>query len=71
MASTIDLVEPLSERELEVLRLIAAGLSNGEIARRLVVAEGTIKKHTHNIFGKLEVESRSQAILRAQELHLI
>jgi LuxR family maltose regulon positive regulatory protein len=65
------LVEPLSERELEVLRLMAAGLSNAEIADRLVVAVGTVKKHTHNIFGKLEVRSRAQAILRAGELKLL
>jgi LuxR family maltose regulon positive regulatory protein len=65
------LVEPLSERELEVLRLVAAGLSNREIADELIVAVGTVKKHTHNVFGKLGVRSRTQAILRAKELNLI
>ncbi|MCB9098896.1 MAG: tetratricopeptide repeat protein [Anaerolineales bacterium] len=65
------LIEPLSDRELEVLDLIAAGLSNQEIADKLIIAEGTVKKHIHNIFGKLGVRRRSQAILRATELNLL
>ena len=65
------LIEPLSERELEVLRLIAAGLSNKEIAQELVLAIGTVKKHTNNIYGKLGVQRRAQAIRRAQELTLV
>jgi LuxR family maltose regulon positive regulatory protein len=65
------LVEPLSERELEVLRLIAAGLSNQAIADRLVVAVSTIKKHVNNIYGKLDVQSRTQALVRARELALL
>ncbi|MCB0192060.1 MAG: tetratricopeptide repeat protein [Anaerolineae bacterium] len=65
------LIEPLSDRELEVLELIATGLSNQEIADKLIIAEGTVKKHIHNIFGKLGVRRRSQAILRATELHLL
>jgi LuxR family maltose regulon positive regulatory protein len=65
------LVEPLSERELEVLHLISAGHSNQEIAARLVVTLNTVKKHTSNIYGKLEVNSRTQAIARARELGLI
>ncbi|MCL5996120.1 MAG: LuxR C-terminal-related transcriptional regulator [Chloroflexi bacterium] len=65
------LIEPLSERELEVLRLIAAGASNREIADRLIVAVNTIKKHTGNIFGKLGVTNRTQAVARARELGLI
>ena len=64
-------VEQLSERELEVLRLVGAGLSNREIAEQLVLAIGTVKKHTNNIYGKLGVRSRAQAILRAQELGLL
>jgi LuxR family maltose regulon positive regulatory protein len=64
------LVEPLSERELEVLRLIAGGLSNREIADKLVIAPGTVKAHAYNIYQKLGVSSRTQAIARARELHL-
>jgi ATP/maltotriose-dependent transcriptional regulator MalT len=63
--------DALSERELEVLRLAADGLSNREIAVRLVVTVGTVKKHLNNIFGKLGVERRTQAIERARELQLI
>jgi LuxR family maltose regulon positive regulatory protein len=65
------LVEPLSERELEVLRLLAVGLSNKEIAETLVIAVGTVKKHLKNIYGKLDVHSRTQAVVRAQELNLL
>ena len=65
------LVEPLSERELEVLRLIAAGLSNQEIAERAVITLNTVKKHTSNIFAKLGVASRTQALARARELGLL
>jgi ATP/maltotriose-dependent transcriptional regulator MalT len=63
--------EPLTERELEVLRLVAAGTSNREIAVRLTVTLGTVKKHLNNIFGKLDVESRTQALARARELGLL
>ncbi|NLF11573.1 MAG: response regulator transcription factor, partial [Anaerolineaceae bacterium] len=65
------LVEPLSSRELEVLALLAAGHSNREIARELVVTVGTVKKHTHNIYGKLQAGSRTQAIARARALGLL
>ena len=65
------LVEPLSEREREVLRLVAAGLSNQEIAARLIVGVSTVKKHINNIFGKLAVRSRTQALARARELNLL
>ena len=63
--------ERLSLRELEVLRLMASGKSNAEIARVLVVAVSTVKSHTNSIFGKLEVTSRSDAILRAREMRLL
>jgi ATP/maltotriose-dependent transcriptional regulator MalT len=56
---------------LELLRLVAAGYSNKQIAQELFLAVGTVKKHLNNIFGKLEVGSRTQAIIRAQELDLL
>ncbi|MEJ2558966.1 MAG: response regulator transcription factor, partial [Anaerolineae bacterium] len=65
------LIEPLSERELEVLRRVAAGYSNQEIAQDLVVAVSTVKKHISNIYSKLEVGSRTQAVARARELGLV
>ena len=65
------LIEPLSERELQVLRLVAAGKSNQEIAAELVLAVGTVKAHTSNIYGKLGVRSRTQAVARARELNLL
>ncbi len=65
------LEEPLSEREREVLRLIAAGLSNRDIAQELVLATGTVRKHINNIFGKLNVRSRTQAAAQARELGLL
>jgi len=65
------MVEPLSERELEVLRLIAAGRSNHEIAHDLIIAVGTAKRHVHSIFGKLGVSNRLEAVIRARELGLL
>jgi len=65
------LVDPLSERELEILRLIAQGASNREIAGTLFLAEGTVKNHVTNILGKLEVRDRTQAALKAKESSLI
>jgi LuxR family maltose regulon positive regulatory protein len=64
-------VEPLSERELEVLRLIAEGLSNEEVAQRLVVSLPTIKFHTSNIYGKLSVRNRTEAVAKARGLGLL
>ncbi len=64
----INLVEPLSEREIEVVRLLAAGLSNLEIAHKLFLSPNTLKAHTQNIYDKLDVHSRVQAVNRAREL---
>jgi len=65
------LVEPLTARELEVLGLIAAGLSNREIAERLFIVVGTVKRHINNIYGKLQVRRRTEAVARARELGLL
>jgi LuxR family maltose regulon positive regulatory protein len=66
-----ELVEPLSERELDVLGLIAEGLSNREIAERLFISLHTVKWHTGNIYGKLGVKSRTQAVARARTFGLL
>jgi LuxR family maltose regulon positive regulatory protein len=63
--------EPLSSRELEVLRLMMAGKSNAEIAQALVIALSTVKTHTNNIYGKLGVTRRTAAIARARDLRLL
>lgn len=71
MAGSSGLIEPLSERELEIVRLLANGESNKEIAARLYITEGTVKNHVTNVLGKLGVRDRTQAALRARELGLI
>ncbi len=68
---TDTLPEPLSARELDVLRLVGQGLSNPEIADRLVLAPSTVKTHINNIYGKLGVQNRVQAIQRGRELGLL
>jgi LuxR family maltose regulon positive regulatory protein len=65
------LIEPLSPRELEVIQLIATGTSNPEISRKLFISVNTVKKHITNIFGKLGVTSRTQAVARARQLRLV
>jgi len=62
--------ETLTQREIEVLRLIAQGLSNRAIAERLIISEGTVKTHVHHILHKLDVASRTEAVARARELLL-
>ena len=64
------LMEPLSERELEVLRLLGTDLDGPEIARELVVSLNTMHTHTKNIYAKLGVNTRRAAVRRAEELHL-
>ena len=63
--------EPLSERELEVLALLASGRTNAEIARDLYVAVGTVKSHSGNIYRKLEAANRTEAVSRAREMNLL
>lgn len=65
------LVEPLSRRESQILKVLATGASNREIAQQLYIAEGTVKNHVTNILGKLGVRDRTQAALKARELRLI
>ena len=65
------LIEPLSQRELEILRLIAQGLSNQEISRTLFLALNTVKGHNRIIFDKLQVKSRTEAVARARQLGLL
>lgn len=62
------LAEPLTPQETEILRLIADGLTNRDIAERLVITVGTVKIHTHNLYGKLRVKNRTQAVAHAREL---
>ena len=65
------LINPLSARELEVLRLVALGKSNKQIADELVLATGTVKRHLNNIFGKLNVQNRTECVARVKELDLL
>ena len=70
-ASPQTLIEPLSQREQEVLTLIAEGLTNKEIAQQLIVAPGTVKAHTSSIYRKLDVSNRTEAVARARQLHIL
>jgi len=65
------LIEPLSERELEVLQLIAEGLSNQEIATRLFLSLHTVKTHTRNIYSKLNAHNRTEAVARARTVGIL
>ena len=71
MPAAQPLVEPLSERELEVLRLLGTELSGPEIAQELNVSLSTLRTHTQNIYTKFGVNNRREAIRRAEELHLL
>jgi LuxR family maltose regulon positive regulatory protein len=66
-----EMIESLTDRKLAVLRLIATGLSNKEIAQRLIVSIHSVRNHTANIFGKLQVENQVQAVERAHTLALL
>jgi LuxR family maltose regulon positive regulatory protein len=66
-----DLVEPLSKRELEVLECLARGLTNHEIAQELIISLDTVKTHTGNIYSKLDVNNRIQAVIKAKALGLV
>ena len=65
------LIDPLSDREMEVLQLFADGLSNQEIAERLIISLGTVKAHSSNIYRKLDVRNRTQAVIAAREMELL
>src|SRR5690606_16028106 len=65
------IMEPLTNRELEILRLIAAGQSNAEIGRRLYLALSTVKGHNLRLFDKLQAQNRTEAVARARELGLL
>jgi len=65
------LIEPLTDRELQVLRLMVAGLSNPEIAEELFIAVSTVKSHVNHIYGKLGVSNRVEAVTMAQDLDLL
>ena len=69
--TSLDRPDPLTERETEILRLMAGGYSNKEIANSLGVAEGTVKNHVSNILSKLGVRDRTRAVLKAFELKLV
>lgn len=71
LSESTALVEALSERELEVLQLIATGLSNRKVAQQLVIMPGTVKKHLEHIYSKLNVHNRTEAIARARMLHML
>jgi DNA-binding NarL/FixJ family response regulator len=70
-AATQDLIEPLSEREIEILKLVSQGLTNKEIAARLYLAEGTVKNYVTSILQKIDARDRTQAAIRARELGLL
>jgi LuxR family maltose regulon positive regulatory protein len=70
-SSQAGLLEPLTDRELEVLALLMKRMSNKEIADALFISQGTVKHHTHVIFEKLDVHSRREAVMKALDLNLL
>ncbi|MBI5934818.1 MAG: response regulator transcription factor [Chloroflexi bacterium] len=70
-AAKTSLLDPLSGREVEVLRLFAEGFSNQEIAEKLIISLGTVKAHSSNIYRKLDVRNRAQAVIAAREMDLL
>ena len=71
VSTPFELIDPLSTRELEILRLVSDGLSNKEIAEKLVIAEGTVKNHLSSILAKLSARDRMQAVLIAKKAGLV
>ncbi len=71
ISAPLELIEPLSARELEVLNLLAQGLTNAQIAERLVISKGTVKAHTTNIYRKLDAENRTQAVAISRAAGLV
>ncbi len=71
MPGVLPLLDPLTEREVEVLRLLAEGAPNAAIAAALVVTVGTVKKHVFNVCSKLDAQNRTQAVARARALRLL
>ena len=71
LESNKQLIEPLSQRELEVLDLIHQGLANKEIARKLSLAPATVKAHIRNLYGKIDAKSRTEALSKARSFGLI
>ena len=65
------LLDPLSDREIEVLQLLATGLGNAGIAKNLFLSTGTVKRHVNNIYSKLDVHSRMEAVAKAKELKVL
>ncbi len=71
LARALTLAEPLTTREIEILRLVAAGMRNQEIADQLFISLPTVKRHIANAYGKLGVRHRTKAVARANELNLL
>jgi LuxR family maltose regulon positive regulatory protein len=69
--ASLSMIEPLSPRELEVLSLVAEGMTNREIGARLYIAESTVKSHLNTVYGKLGVRNRTQAVARARSLNIL